>query len=322
MSAPSGLTALADGPIHEPLLEAPGRDALLADLRANLDRPQRINQGCKGTCAATCVETYLATARPDEYARLIAGLVSPAGRVPLANGDELVRDDGGPLVGDDRRGPISRLFQAAAMEYANGDLEYDAVADAHLDAAGAVRSAGLDMRAFDRLIEAVTGEPWEVWSEAVAVAIRSFAEATGLPLAPSPVSIQNLLAVAETALEAGDGAFVTLAPPDLHFEGLVSALGGGAQAQQKLADAAGGGDALSYPHKVRITRVDRETDRVFFDDPLDADSPWFAADSIRVETPEGLCSMAAADFLEMTIEFSTAKRHWPSADRERSRRAR
>ncbi|MCP4869851.1 MAG: hypothetical protein GY898_14160 [Proteobacteria bacterium] len=308
MTLQTWLTALADGPIHAPLLEAPGRAALLEDLRATLEHPERINQGCKGTCAAT----FLATTQPGEYARLIVGLVRPEGRVTLANGDDLVRDENGPLTGDDERGPVNRLFQAAAMEYANGDLDYDPTSDVHRDEFGAVHSAGLDMHAFDTLIEAVTNETWEVWSESVAATIRAFTEATGLSVATSPVTVENLLDVADGALQDGGGAFATLAPPDLHFEGLVSALGGGPEARQKLADASNSEEELIYPHKVRITRIDKTADRVFFDDPLDAASPWFRADSIKVESPDGLCSMAAVDFLEMTIEFSTAKRHWPA----------
>lgn len=114
---------------------APGLDraALVSDLVQEIAMPSAISQRSRGTCTVTSIQILTATQRPAEYARLVAGLSAPAGTVTLANGRPLSR-----LVGTERddltnRTQSSRLWQAAFMEYGNGEATYDNVRDRHSD---------------------------------------------------------------------------------------------------------------------------------------------------------------------------------------------
>jgi hypothetical protein len=93
---------------------------VLRETLGQLADPHQIHQGNRGTCTVTCMEFLMARQDPAEYARLIAGLTSPEGQVRMRNGEMLARDEG-PLGNDgSTRSAISRIFQSAAMEYANG----------------------------------------------------------------------------------------------------------------------------------------------------------------------------------------------------------
>lgn len=282
------LLRLARGPLAPGLRATVGRRRLLAELLLQLARPGRINQGHKGTCAVTCVESWLARSQPAEYARILVGLCGPVGGVGLRNGDALVRDedalDADPR--EARRSPLSRLFQAAAMEAACPEADYDNRLDIHraLDpSAAASAGQGLGTQAFDRLLEAITGEPWSLLTDQHA----KMAAALGLSPEAAPSLERDGPDRIARALAAGDGVFVTLAGLDLPVD-----------PAEPL---------LRLPHKVRVVRLGEA--RVEYEDPLDPEAPWIPLASCRVEDDEGLCSMDRADFFRLLVELSTPARH-------------
>lgn len=124
------LSALSSGPL------APGLDTerawLLSSTIAGVARPEVITQESRGTCSVTAMSQMLAKAEPAEYARLVAGLSTPEGRVALKNGDVITRVTGTERQADSGRTPPERLLQPALLEYGNGDLRYDNARDVHL----------------------------------------------------------------------------------------------------------------------------------------------------------------------------------------------
>ncbi|MBK7858724.1 MAG: hypothetical protein IPJ65_08905 [Archangiaceae bacterium] len=133
-----------------PLANGVNRDALVTDLVQELATPSSIDQGPRGTCAPTTIAVQLAMENPAEYARIAAGLASPEGKVVLAGGEVLRREDG--TAGDDRSGrsQVQRLMAPSFMEMANGDENYDNSND---DGAGAWSDT------LDHLYEQVMGKP-------------------------------------------------------------------------------------------------------------------------------------------------------------------
>lgn len=136
------------------------RKQIFDQLVAELDDPGHINQGTQGTCAPTTIQYLLATRDPAEYARIITGLTSKDGAVTMRNGDTLQRDRGS--LGPDRTGrtDIDRIFQAATMEYADGDDEYDNRTDKHTRADDSVYS-GLYPEQQERALDALFGDKYD-----------------------------------------------------------------------------------------------------------------------------------------------------------------
>jgi hypothetical protein len=101
-----------------------------------------LNQGRHGTCVPTSIQWILVTYHPAEYVRLLAGLLTQAGRANLANGDtasvpiDTYRRD--PLEDDPqvrrflRRSWPERFFQAAMMSYARPGFTYSNIRDLFL----------------------------------------------------------------------------------------------------------------------------------------------------------------------------------------------
>ena len=98
---------------------------VLYELVRQLADPGRIRQGNRNTCGPATLEHLQASTDPAEYARIVAGLTSEKGEVELRGGETLKRDRGSLAPDDSRRSNISRLYQSAMMELANGENEYD-----------------------------------------------------------------------------------------------------------------------------------------------------------------------------------------------------
>ncbi len=283
------LAPLADLQVAPGLEASVGRARLLAELVLNLDEPGRINQGWKGTCAVTCVEVHLAERHPELYIDLVAGLLSPSGQARTAGGDHLRRDEErlawDPAEGE--RGPLSRLVQAACMELADPELDYDNVADAMAAPDGPAGQAGegITLAAFDRLLESLTGQPWSWLSLGHAALVRSW----GLDPATMPDLRRDAPGILQRCADAGATCFATLRPPRL----------------ARPQDAGPEVDALlARAHKVRVLGIDAERDRVLYEDPIDPDRPWILGPRSELVDRLGRCTLPRADFLDLVVELS------------------
>jgi|GEM_PF-2899688 len=284
------LRHLCLGPVSPILLEDVGRVRLVGDLVRNIVFPDRINQGQKGTCAVTAVESWLAARHPAEYARVVAGLVRPEGRVLLYNGEPMVRDEQRVTWTEMEgwRSPTSRLFQVAGMEYADPDTDYCNTEDTHYEvnteglpvAAG----TGLGVSAFDRLLEGLTGEIWRVLTDQDAK-VAAALEALGLPTDGRLRIDRDAEPILRRALAADDAVFVTLASSG--------------------ADAPKAGESMvALPHKVRVMKLDRAGGRVHYEDPYDPAEPWIPDVETVLHDHYGHCSMAWDDFFRLVVEMS------------------
>lgn len=140
-----------------PLAEGLPRQALLEQAVLELAHPTAIAQKAPQTCVATSLQALLAMTQPEEYLRLLIGLASPGGSVRLANGDPLDREPGTEgAEGSKERSWPTQLLSPAFMEYANGDLSYDAPRDVHSDG-----SQGLSVPARQRLLEGLMNAKYE-----------------------------------------------------------------------------------------------------------------------------------------------------------------
>lgn len=133
---------------NTPLAEGIDRNQLVTDLVQELATPSSIRQGERGTCAPTTIAIQLAMNDPAEYARIAAGLASPDGKVTLAGGQTITREDGTASPDGTTRSVTQRLIGSAFMELANGDTDYQ-------NATGDGDGAWSDK--LDVLYEAVTG---------------------------------------------------------------------------------------------------------------------------------------------------------------------
>jgi hypothetical protein len=275
------------------LLHSPGRTRLLGELLRNLERPGRVNQGLKGTCTVTCVETWIAADQPGEYARLVAGLALGEGRVPLRDGSVLVRDEEQLdfSLREGRRSPASRLIQVAFMEYAYPNLDYRNADDAQYEeeggaTPGASCGAGVGSEAFEHLLQGIDGQPWQTLTRTQSEAARLLAS-LGLDTSRVLTLGRHGLAILQAALARREPVFVTLDSPftkdnpDIPEE-----------------------DRVYYqlPHKVRALRID--ADRVVYEDPLDPEEPWLPGIVTRVLDRQGHCAVGLDDFLAIITEMN------------------
>jgi len=298
------LAALAEAPVARSLEGTPGRTLLLGELVRNVAVPGRINQGLKFTCAATCVEIELAEREPGEYARLVAGLVAPEGGVALRSGAALGRDEDALDwdAAEARRSPVSRLVQAAFLEFAYPDLDYRNAADRQFESAGGDRGFGVDLDAFDRLLEAVTGERWDTLSERQSRMARLFAQ-MGLGADGLPDLARDALPLIERTTGAGETLFATLQ---------LTAVG-------NPFEGHGPGWHTGLTHKVRILGLASDPLdptgelRVVYDDPVDPAHPWYVGLHSRVEDPFGRCSLPLGEFRAAMTELSYRPRFWEMA---------
>jgi hypothetical protein len=292
------LFAIADGPLLAAFEQSPGRALLLGEVVRNVDAPGRITQGLKGTCAATCVEIHLAERDPAEYARLCAGLVRPEGRVGMRSGDELVRDED-VLVHDEhefRRSPMSRLFQVACMEYAYPELDYRNGEDGHFEGAKNT-GTGLSFGAFDRLLNAITGQRWDTVSDGHAKLAALFAR-FGVDTRRVPDLRRDALQIIDRTTAAGETLFATLEVPRVRVPVRRAAA---PSTDQPLGQAA---------HKIRVLALDRPKGLVIYDDPMDPQVSWFEGVRTCVEDKYGRCTMAIEDFQKLVVELSYRPDLW------------
>ena len=123
------------------MANAPNAKGFLDNTLADVLRPDRIWQGDAPTCTVSTMQYELAKEKPAEYARLMTGLTVD-GSVTLAGGGTLETNVSNAvfssLISKDQRSPTEAVFQAAAMETANGADTYDvnARASTGLDAQG------------------------------------------------------------------------------------------------------------------------------------------------------------------------------------------
>ena len=289
------LARIAQDPLDVNLGGHPGRTRLVGETVRNVADPGRINQGYKGTCAVTCVETFVAERVPAEYARLVAGLASPGGRVTLSGGDELVRDEDVLEWHDTeaRRSPVSRLLQVAFMEFAYPELDYQNLVDGHIahqlpgegaDDPSENTGTGIGLDEFDRLLEAVSGERWDTVSEHQTQLASKFA-ALGIDTSLMPDLYRDGMGIIRAALKDGAPIFVTLGSrPD--------------------GVRIGEDPMYALPHKVRVQRIDDAEGRAWYDDPLDPEDPWMPGVQTVVEDDKGTCSMSVEDFELLVCEIS------------------
>ncbi len=276
------LALLATETIIPGLQESPGRAVLVGELVLNLTRAGRINQGLKGTCAAACVESWLAEAMPDEYARLIAGLAAGDGRVLLRSGEILARNEQTLVwnTKEARRSPVSRLFQAACMALAYVELDYCNIRDGHFNTAGEDAGYGLKLEAFDRLLELITGQRWDMLSDLHTKLLKML----GMVGSSLPTIQDDGADIIRRSLAEGQPLFVTLNLKGARWDGELIESG------------------VHITHKVRLVAV--TADRVIFDDPLDPEEPWFDHVDTVLINDDGRASMSMAALIARTVELS------------------
>ncbi|MDI1435512.1 hypothetical protein [Polyangium sorediatum] len=294
------LWAVADAPMVASFEDAPGRTILLGELIRNIVHPGRITQGLKGTCAATCVEIYVAERDPAEYARIIAGLVSPTGQVALRSGGELVRDEDvlEPDEHEYRRSPVSRLFQVACMEFAYPELDYHNAEDGQFEGVKNT-GTGLSLGAFDRLLVGITGHRWETLSDGHARFAALFKQ-LGLDTSGVADLHRDALSIIERVTAAGEAVFATLELPKV---------------RSPVRRAAGSADHAA--HKIRVLKLDRPNGTVLYDDPMDPQQTWFEGIRTHIVDRYGRCTMPIADFEKLLVELSYPPELWPGPEQAR-----
>lgn len=136
------------------------RATVFNELCKHLNDPGHINQGSRNTCVPTTIQHLQAVRDPAEYARIVAGLTSESGEVAMRNGDVLKRDLGSVGPDTSRRDSISRLYQAALMEYANGENEYDNRTDTNTRSDDSTYQGLYDHEA-ERAVDALFGDQYD-----------------------------------------------------------------------------------------------------------------------------------------------------------------
>lgn len=162
------------------------RNTLIQQTLIEMDDPQAISQMNKNTCGATVVQMTVAHDNPAEYARIVAALASPAGRVALPSGQTATRvadwqsRDGGRSI-------PSRLIQPAFMNLAAASSggSYDNTRDQVIESDGR-RHAGLYNSQEAGLLRAAQGgraDEYRVASEGGSSTPEQMMDAIGRALA-------------------------------------------------------------------------------------------------------------------------------------------
>ncbi len=160
------LAVLAKEPLSAVMVADQAAEKLLAGMLHDLANPNSIDQGSAGTCTTASLQYELVSEAPAEYARLLAGLATK-GSVTMKGGDKLslpthlerffynsARAD---RVG---RTHSESLFQATAMEYANGAETYRPIANDSVNAKGVTRP-GLRAHEQQKLASQLFGVTYE-----------------------------------------------------------------------------------------------------------------------------------------------------------------
>lgn len=128
---------------------------LLNTLVLEIAQPSSIQQ-VKKTCGPAAVAMYMASTRPAEYGRIVAGLASERGTVNLVNGT-LTRKPSA-LEDNSQRTISQQLLLPALMEFGNGPfLEYDNKRDVHT-IGGVATIPGAPTWFIARMLEGLIGE--------------------------------------------------------------------------------------------------------------------------------------------------------------------
>lgn len=146
------LNDLSTQPVHQDIDQA----KLVSDLVQELAVPSAINQKNRGTCTVTTLQIMMAMEEPAELTRIVGGLASPDGKVKLANGDTIAREEGTEKEDGSSRSISARLWQASLMEYGNGGkVTYDNSVKDGLHSDG---RSGLSAKEVDRIMDGLMGE--------------------------------------------------------------------------------------------------------------------------------------------------------------------
>lgn len=149
----STLSALAT---TTPLAQDIHRANLVSQLVLELAQPASIDQESKNTCGATTVAILLASTRPAEYGRIVAGLAAPSGSVELVGGT-LKRLEGTTQEDGSNRSIPQRLLAPALMDLGNGrKFGYQNAADKNT-LAGIPLFSGALPNSVSTMLEAVLG---------------------------------------------------------------------------------------------------------------------------------------------------------------------
>ena len=164
----SNLATLATGPLH-PSIDPARRGKLLAGVLQETATAGQVDQHSFSTCTVTSMQYELARDTPAEYARIMAGLAGPSGRVALRGGGELeLQPDSLPRAALQGRSLSEALFQSAAMEFANGEDDYSV--NGGPDGSDISRRpdgtqyAGQHDSGEVRLLQALFARPYSAWS--------------------------------------------------------------------------------------------------------------------------------------------------------------
>lgn len=159
------------------------------------DPDNHISQELRNSCVATTAESTLASMKPDDYARVATDLFEK-GNARGPHGESLKLSDANrdyiEALNVSEEAKISLRMQAAFMDLANGEDDYDIASDSSLDALG--RYQGLhydDAVAFNRLNGLDTVSPAEMAAaggpEAIADMLAERADAARAGGAPGVV---------------------------------------------------------------------------------------------------------------------------------------
>lgn len=237
----------------QPVAKGLDSGSLVADLIQEIHLPGTIAQYNRGTCTVTTVQTLLAREKPEEYARIVAGLASPEGKVKLADGTTIAREPGTELPDDTPRTASARLWQAAMMELGNGRDDYDNAKDVNITPDGQKRDAGLAAEQTARVLQAVTGQTTDTKDLSYYTLTQQMIEQS------SPEEIDRLNAMTPDAYEAHMRERVSQLRPKLAEEAVLSQLESGRSLVVGLdwgeRDAMG---RIHGGHELLATRVSRD----------------------------------------------------------------
>jgi hypothetical protein len=187
----------------DPRVQKAGQTELLAQVVLELAEPGAIAQKGMNTCAATVTQAMLAKWNPAEYARLVAGLASPAGAATMSDGQVLHREPDWDADVDvsKRFGGVrsisSRLLQPAFMQY-GCSMHYDNTRDGSIIPLLDTSVMGMVPWGMTKLIKSLTGRSYD-WDVATRTTTfeKRMREAT--PENPVPIALNY----AETRGEFG-----------------------------------------------------------------------------------------------------------------------
>jgi hypothetical protein len=131
----------------------------------HINDPDSIRQRKQGSCTATTLQYIQAKEHPADYAKTVAGLTSTEGKVDLGYGGGPIETNKGALKPDEsKRDDVSRVYQASAMEYGNGeDMDYVNARHEHIDPETgdkAKEGGGLNSRMYNDMSNAIL--PYDV----------------------------------------------------------------------------------------------------------------------------------------------------------------